>query len=317
MSFLVLNPAIELHEGYTNGLIVHLEKGFHFQIDSDMLGLLKKSINKPFQQKTKDIESKAIDYLLNHDILKISKKPSSKNTIRTPELRLHSIIHQNNIQELASILTKLESIHIFDYEIRIEESLNYERCTKLFQILDSVEIDNLDLLIRTESLSLNDMVNIVQDCQFYLNLYVFNSSIKESYKTQKISITPTDQEIDFVNSCGKINQQYFLFDEKNIQINKSHNACLRGKISVDPNGMIKHCPSMEMDYGSIHTTSLETLIQDSSFTKYWNIKKDSIQSCKDCEYRYVCTDCRAFTKNNEFMEKPSKCNYDPYAGMWK
>ena len=48
-----------------------------------------------------------------------------------------------------------------------------------------------------------------------------------------------------------------------------------------------------------------------------NIKKDQISVCKDCEFRYVCTDCRAYTQNSgDQYSKPLKCNYDPYTATW-
>jgi hypothetical protein len=39
--------------------------------------------------------------------------------------------------------------------------------------------------------------------------------------------------------------------------------------------------------------------------------------CKDCEFRYICTDCRAYLEDpyNEYS-KPLKCGYDPYTGEW-
>ena len=45
--------------------------------------------------------------------------------------------------------------------------------------------------------------------------------------------------------------------------------------------------------------------------------------CKDCEFRYICTDCRAYTEkthtNEEGLDtsKPLKCGYNPYTGEWE
>jgi MoaA/NifB/PqqE/SkfB family radical SAM enzyme len=54
------------------------------------------------------------------------------------------------------------------------------------------------------------------------------------------------------------------------------------------------------------------------FIENWNISKDEVEICRDCEYRYACTDCRAFTdkKANKYA-RPSRCNYNPYQGLWK
>jgi hypothetical protein len=47
------------------------------------------------------------------------------------------------------------------------------------------------------------------------------------------------------------------------------------------------------------------------------VRKDDIEVCKDCEFRYICTDCRIFKNDsNDIYSKPKKCNYDPYTNTW-
>jgi hypothetical protein len=54
------------------------------------------------------------------------------------------------------------------------------------------------------------------------------------------------------------------------------------------------------------------------FKKLWQITKNQIDVCKDCEYRYMCTDCRCFIKDPQnIYSQPSKCNYNPYVAKWK
>ncbi|MDR2057516.1 MAG: hypothetical protein LBP83_04405, partial [Dysgonamonadaceae bacterium] len=39
--------------------------------------------------------------------------------------------------------------------------------------------------------------------------------------------------------------------------------------------------------------------------------------CKDCEFRYICTDCRAYLQDsNDIYSQPAKCNYNPYIAKW-
>ena len=45
---------------------------------------------------------------------------------------------------------------------------------------------------------------------------------------------------------------------------------------------------------------------------------DKIIVCKDCEFRYICTDCRIFIKdNNNIYSQPLHCNYNPYIAKWE
>jgi len=96
------------------------------------------------------------------------------------------------------------------------------------------------------------------------------------------------------------------------------NSCLNRKISIDKNGEIKNCPSMQTSFGNILKTSLLSVVNDENFKKKWAIGKDKIDICKDCEFRYICTDCRAYLKDSQnIFSKPLKCNYDPYTAKWE
>lgn len=120
------------------------------------------------------------------------------------------------------------------------------------------------------------------------------------------------------NCCGKINLDSFISNPRFVSLAKNMNSCLAFKISVDKDGNIKNCPSMTQNYGNIRDTTLKQAMSHPDFKKYWNIKKDDITKCKDCEFRYICTDCRAYIDDSEdIYSAPLKCGYDPYTGVWE
>jgi SPASM domain peptide maturase of grasp-with-spasm system len=97
-----------------------------------------------------------------------------------------------------------------------------------------------------------------------------------------------------------------------------YNSCLNNKISIDTFGNIKNCPSMKENFGNINDLTLTDAFNNNQFKKYWNIKKDDIAVCKDCEFRHICTDCRAFLETPEdIYSKPLKCGYNPYTNTWE
>lgn len=126
-----------------------------------------------------------------------------------------------------------------------------------------------------------------------------------------------------LSACGKVELKYFNTNLPKVLEAINHNSCLHKKIGIDRNGAIKNCPLMAESFGNIHNNSLEEAISQPDFKKYWNLTKDYIEICKDCEFRYVCTDCRAYTenavKNKEGLNisKPLKCGYNPYTGNWE
>jgi radical SAM protein with 4Fe4S-binding SPASM domain len=52
------------------------------------------------------------------------------------------------------------------------------------------------------------------------------------------------------------------------------------------------------------------------FQRFWRISKDHMEICRQCEFRYVCTDCRAYLESDVSRGKPARCSYDPSTGRW-
>ena len=74
---------------------------------------------------------------------------------------------------------------------------------------------------------------------------------------------------------------------------------------------------MAKSYGNVKDTTLKEVISNPEFQELWTISKDQIDVCKDCEFRHMCTDCRAFIKDPEnIYSQPSKCTYNPYICKW-
>lgn len=134
-------------------------------------------------------------------------------------------------------------------------------------------------------------------------------------------ISYTEQNIDSEIHCGVIQTNYFSINIDTFFESNSFNSCLNKKVSIDKYGYIKNCPSMKQNFGKFENTLIADALNHPDFKKYWNVTKDSIDICKDCEFRYICTDCRAYTeqKNDEIeidLSKPLKCGYSPYTNQW-
>ncbi len=74
---------------------------------------------------------------------------------------------------------------------------------------------------------------------------------------------------------------------------------------------------MKESFGNLTDTTLVEAIEKPGFQKTLGYKKNFITKCKDCEFRYICTDCRANLENpDDIYSAPCKCSYDPYTGEW-
>ena len=72
------------------------------------------------------------------------------------------------------------------------------------------------------------------------------------------------------------------------------------------------------NYGNIKDCNIIDIVKSSKFQELWKITKDKIEVCKDCEFRYICIDCRYHIDDkNNINSHPAKCKYNPYIGKWK
>jgi len=126
------------------------------------------------------------------------------------------------------------------------------------------------------------------------------------------------QAVSDETHCGVISPNFFSINIDLFAEAQSHNTCLNKKISISKEGEIKNCPSMTKSYGHISKVRLIDALNANEFKKVWQISKDDIYGCQDCEFRYICTDCRAYVEDPKNPHsKPLKCGYDPSTTQWK
>lgn len=91
--------------------------------------------------------------------------------------------------------------------------------------------------------------------------------------------------------------------------NISGNSCWQGKINITCDGYISPCIMGEEFVDktfNIRTSSLKTILDNYIIPNFWSLSRDKIEDCKECQYRYVCRDCRPLCGNKENLLKREK-----------
>ena len=101
------------------------------------------------------------------------------------------------------------------------------------------------------------------------------------------------------------------------------NACLNGKITISDSGEVYPCIfARNKSIGNVLDADISTVVLGTETQAVWSATKDSVLVCKDCEYRYVCFDCRPLSQGvagaeSDFFTMPyPRCTYNPYTGEW-
>ena len=110
----------------------------------------------------------------------------------------------------------------------------------------------------------------------------------------------------------------FVANREIYDYNRSRNSCWFGKIAITNEGDILPCVfARDQVAGNIKDQSLKEIIEN-RMLKFWNLTIDQIDVFKDCEYRYLCHDCRpwAYGFTGNLYAKSPRCTYNPYTGEW-
>jgi radical SAM protein with 4Fe4S-binding SPASM domain len=101
--------------------------------------------------------------------------------------------------------------------------------------------------------------------------------------------------------------------------NKRGNSCWFGKASITSFGDVLPCIfARDMVAGNINNQKLSDIIYGDKMKRLWLLNHDNIEICRNCEYRYICGDCRplAYGSTGDLFAKYPRCTYNPYSGEW-
>lgn len=235
----------------------------------------------------------------------------------------NSIIDVNEIfHDFESIFNQLDKmlckfLLIRFYSDKFTELSILESIASIPYLNDNISILGIQLMIpSSNNISETGLLNLIKAYPIIRVIYVYNSLEDRSVNDRIIFMK---QNLTSERDCGFISESSILL-EKSLQLfieSQNHNSCLNRKLSIDQFGEIKNCPAMLNSFGNIKSTSLLNIAENEIFKQKWDITKDNISICKDCEYRYICSDCRGNTVNGETHSKPLYCNYNPYEGIWE
>lgn len=247
--------------------------------------------------------------------------PSINQTYTASEEINNAILDFSDISNynIEKAISELEQLGCNSIQLRFFNNPSQTFLIKLLRLFDNTSFNTIEyLLSQTEENTRFNIENLITSERRLATVYLFNADKDEvvDYSSNVMKkIFYLTQRISGADDCGCISPTYFVPTINHITESISFNNCLNKKIAIDSSGLIKNCPSMKESYGHINNTTLKSVIKLRGFQKLWTIRKDVVDVCKDCEFRYICSDCRAFTMSDEFS-KPKKCNYDPYIGKW-
>ncbi|WP_046757976.1 grasp-with-spasm system SPASM domain peptide maturase [Kordia jejudonensis] len=293
-------------------------------------GKTNEEIKAQYNESDYEVVDEYLNFLVEHEYAFFTNTPEFYPKLNIEWFEASKItnaiidINSDLEYDVIKVLSQLDDLNCKHVQIRFFNVIKFSIIIKLLDYLNETEsiVSSINFVVSfTKEFSVIKLVELFREQPRISSFLIYNHTkedviipLKENHTKYIKCVT---KNIKSASHCGVISQEYFVPNIKAYTESLQHNSCLNRKISIDTQGNIKNCPSMSESYGNIENTTLEEALHQKDFKKYWNITKDQIEICKDCEFRYICTDCRAYRENPEDnYSKPLKCGYDPYTNEW-
>ena len=325
----------QMVKGAVRGTLCDLQRGRIKLIPNDLIDLLSQhegasleEIKAGYDEIHHEVIEEYFRFLVDHDWGMWTTVPEAFTkldlTFETPELVSNAIIDLNRFSDhdFQKLATELDDLGCRNLQLRIFYAMPVAELDRILQNMKFSVLRGIDVMIGFDAdVSVACFKGLCREHQ-RIHQILRHGAPEEAihYTSEKERhigmILDHPMVIDSHLHCGVVAKLYFSPNQFHFSEALTHNTCLNKKISVDSTGRIRNCPSLPDDYGHHGTVSLREALFTEGFRDRWSITKDQISVCKDCEFRYVCTDCRAYIEEGEPLAKPSKCAYNPYTAQW-
>jgi len=331
MFFQMYNCIIPV-KGHLRSILCDLQRKDFVFVSNDFVDLFNKSMNFDISAVSSQMTSTQ-QVALNELIEELESKEygfmseSGTENFSTPKsgfdnyLWIDAIIDfdRDSKHSLSAIVPKLNQLFFPHLKIRFLAIDDLGFVIAQLRSLDDSTIRSVELLFGEMcSLDLGEIISAVSSFPRVAKIIYSdkNCDALEEYDSIHVHVIRTPQPLSSPSCCGQVGPEYFTINSLSYFVNDQYNSCLYGKVAIAANGDIKNCPSMLESYGNIQDINLLEVLEDETFRRTTMISKNEINICKDCEFRLICPDCRAFTEKDGRYDKPAKCRYDPYNAIW-
>ena len=323
-------------KGYSRSLIYDLQRATYETIPNSLNAILQNNENaffediiKKYGNENEIIIATYFDWLEKNEygfwcrnIQEISRFPNINYKWDMPFEISNSIIDLNSISNIKEALKQLANLYVPHIQLRSFSIRSSQFYMDLLLACDNTRIKTIEIFTPYTKLksAKSGYIDLLKKFMRLESIIFYNAHInrKISYFGELSKIIYTKQNICSASDCGSLQSRNFTINLPLFTESQHYNTCLNRKICIDENGEIKNCPAMSRSFGNIKDTTLEEALNKPEFKDLWGIRKDDIDVCKDCEFRYMCTDCRCFIRNPEdIYSQPAKCTYNPYIALWE
>jgi len=213
------------------------------------------------------------------------------------------------IEKIQMIAERIEYLGVKRLHLHFPFEVDLEKMSGLIQSFKQSCVINLSISIPYQK---DFNPNIIQE-QRLKSIYFYNSPYSDTIEIYKINLYFLKcSEHDLL--LPKANIDAMAINHRAFLTGKNANLGLYKTIFVNAVGRIQLNSTDINEYGCILGSEIEKSL--SLLSEIWNIRRDKITPCRNCELKYACTAnyIPEYDKGNSryFVN----CNYNPYSNEW-
>ncbi len=327
MTLVSLLPSTFITRGVNRSCIVDTEKSTFCVVPNTLAFLFEEKRTLNIKKALVNLESEECEivndyifFLIENNFAVLLEKEISFGSLDDKEIDIPAslytvVIDTENFEGLYRKIKFFEEIPEA-IQLRLFFNVNMDILHNILNYLTVRGFRNIEILINHHNdNSVSNYAKVTATYEMLARLVVMG--FNKNYIDNDNRLIYSQYKLTDEHQCGKISDKLFMPNIQQITLSKGCNTCLYKKLSIDKNDNIKSCPSMKESLGIVGVDSFDKIMSSKDTQKFWHISKDQIKICKDCEFRRICTDCRAYTQSeDDLYSKPLKCGYDPFSGKW-
>ncbi len=321
-------------KGINRSIISDLQKKKYFFIPNSLNNILVQyeglTLNKIYANFNKDDQlqlEEYFDFLVENDLIFFTNQPenfpkldykwSSASTITNAIIDIAESFESINYIDIINQLSLLgcQAVQIRCYVVLPEYFLLNLLSNSFWE-----GINDIQLVMKYDENQQNLCYHLYSSNPIISTISMHSSpynGLKKLTENEMYNVNHTSFQLNNSSHCGIITPSLFVNNINLFTEAINFNSCLNRKIGIDVNGEIKNCPTLNKSFGNVKSQKIIDIVQSDDFKSIWGITKDQIEDCNVCEFRYMCTDCRAGVDGvNNLYKKPIQCKYDPYSSKW-
>lgn len=300
---------------FSNDLFSFINEAKEFSVDD-----LKARYNANYDEIITPLFSLLVDQNIGFYTDTPELFPDMDDIWEQPNVITNAVIDVDCPYDISDIVKQLDALGCEALQIRFLSCISILDLKNMIQAFGYSRLRSIEVCMKyDDALTQNDYKEMLTYDGRLFDIIVYgspdNSTITEGAAQLVFSTIP---DISENRICGQIGKELFRVNNRLFFEAHHYNSCLNRKLYLSSNGEIRNCPYMKETFGNVNKAQIIDVVKQASFSKLWKINKDCIDVCKDCEFRYICTDCRIITKDpKNACSQPAKCKYNPYLGKWE